>query len=203
MATDDPIWDERSWPPTIVQSWLNLLHDPAITESQKNIPSTRIASAQIFLMLVLRIGGLAFTTVQHALMAETQLSSWLTVIIRRHSTRRNAEMPEFKVVPIGEAMMSATATAKGSQIAQEYARYIGRLRADEAGRLTPSDGEISHLRHMASQISRHGYSRAPDLLIRGPRVPRETVRQPLSTKYMHDQSVRRLTLKTGRGLPYH
>ena len=69
--------------------------------------------------------------------------------------------------------------------------------------LSPEAPAISHLRHMASQISRHGYSRAPDLLIRGPRVPRETVRQPLSTKYMHDQSARRLTLKTGRGLPYH
>ena len=50
-------------------------------------------------------------------------------------------MPEFEVVPIGEAMMSANATGKRSQIAQEYAGYIGRVRANEAGRLTPSDGE--------------------------------------------------------------
>ena len=50
-------------------------------------------------------------------------------------------MPEFEVVPIGEAMMSANATGKRSQIAQEYGGYIGRLRANEASRLTPSDGE--------------------------------------------------------------
>ena len=50
-------------------------------------------------------------------------------------------MPEFEVVALREAMMSSTTTGKRAQIAQEYAGYIGRLRPDEAGRLTPSDGE--------------------------------------------------------------
>ena len=50
-------------------------------------------------------------------------------------------MPEFQVVTLREAMMSSTATGKRAQLAQEYAGYTGRLGPDEAGRLTPSDGE--------------------------------------------------------------
>ena len=50
-------------------------------------------------------------------------------------------MPKFEVVTLREAMMSSTTNERRSQIAQEYASYIGRLRPDEVGRLTPSDGE--------------------------------------------------------------
>ncbi len=56
--------------------------------------------------------------------------------------------------------MSSATTGKSSQIAQEYASYITRLRPDEAGRLTPSDGETvaTVRRRLGSAVKASGRS---------------------------------------------
>ena len=69
-------------------------------------------------------------------------------------------MPEFEVVALHEAKMSSTATGKSSRITQEYASYIARLRPDEAGRLTPLDGETvaTVRRRLGSAVKASGRS---------------------------------------------
>ena len=56
--------------------------------------------------------------------------------------------------------MSSTTTGKSSQIAQEYAGYLARLRPDEAGRLTPLDGETvaTVRRRLGSAVKASGRS---------------------------------------------
>ena len=56
--------------------------------------------------------------------------------------------------------MSSTAPGKSSQIEQEYASYIARLRPDEAGRLTPSAGETvaTVRRRLGSAVKASGRS---------------------------------------------
>jgi hypothetical protein len=49
-------------------------------------------------------------------------------------------MPQFEVLSRQEAMMNSS-TGKRSQVIQEYAAYIARLGRDEAGKITPSEGE--------------------------------------------------------------
>ena len=49
-------------------------------------------------------------------------------------------MAEFEVVPRHQAMMSSSTRSRSDDI-REYIQYIEQLRPDEAGKLTPSDGE--------------------------------------------------------------
>lgn len=49
-------------------------------------------------------------------------------------------MPEFEVIPREQAMMSSF-TRNRSDAIREYTQYIEQLGRDEAGKLTPSDGE--------------------------------------------------------------
>lgn len=49
-------------------------------------------------------------------------------------------MPEFEAVPRTEAVKRTT-TSKRSLAIQVYREYIDRLTRDQAGKITPSDGE--------------------------------------------------------------
>ena len=49
-------------------------------------------------------------------------------------------MPEFEVVPRQQAIASSS-TRSRSDVIREYSQFIDQLGRDEAGKLTPSDGE--------------------------------------------------------------
>lgn len=49
-------------------------------------------------------------------------------------------MPQFESVPRTEAIKRTT-TGKRSQAILEYREYIDRLTTDQAGKITPSEGE--------------------------------------------------------------
>ena len=49
-------------------------------------------------------------------------------------------MPEFEVVPLQQAITSSPTRGRSDAI-REYSQFIEQLSRDEAGKLTPSDGE--------------------------------------------------------------
>ena len=49
-------------------------------------------------------------------------------------------MPEFEVVPRQQAITSSSTRSRSDAI-REYTQFIEQLGRDEAGKLTPSDGE--------------------------------------------------------------
>ena len=49
-------------------------------------------------------------------------------------------MPEFELVPRQQAIVSSSARARSDAI-RKYTMYVEQLGSDEAGKLTPSDGE--------------------------------------------------------------
>ena len=49
-------------------------------------------------------------------------------------------MPEFEVVPLQQAIASSSTRGRSDAI-REYSQFIGQLGRDDAGKLTPSDGE--------------------------------------------------------------
>ena len=49
-------------------------------------------------------------------------------------------MPEFEVVPLQQAIASSSTRGRTDAI-REYSQFIEQLGRDEAGKLTPSDGE--------------------------------------------------------------
>ena len=68
-------------------------------------------------------------------------------------------MPEFEVVPRHKAMMSSSTRSRSDAI-HEYIQYIEQLRPDEAGKLTPSDGETfaTVRRRLGSAVKASGKS---------------------------------------------
>ena len=49
-------------------------------------------------------------------------------------------MPEFELIPRQQAMMSSSTRSRSDAI-REYSQFIEHLGREEAGKLTPSDGE--------------------------------------------------------------
>ena len=49
-------------------------------------------------------------------------------------------MPEFELVPRQQAIVSSSPRDR-SDVIREYSQFINQLGRDEAGKLTPSDGE--------------------------------------------------------------
>ena len=49
-------------------------------------------------------------------------------------------MPEFEVVPLQQAITSSSTRGR-SDVIREYSQFIEQLGRDEAGKITPSDGE--------------------------------------------------------------
>ena len=68
-------------------------------------------------------------------------------------------MPEFEIIPLQQAI-SSSATRSRSDSIGEYIRYIEQLGRDEAGKLTPSDGETvaTVRRRLGSAVKASGKS---------------------------------------------
>ena len=68
-------------------------------------------------------------------------------------------MPKFEVVPRQQAMMSSSTRSRSDAI-REYTQYIEQLGRDEAGKLTPSDGETiaTVRRRLGSAVKASGKS---------------------------------------------
>ena len=50
-------------------------------------------------------------------------------------------MPEFRLIPVGEAQAKTQTVGKRAHLIQEYVGYIDALRRGQAGTLRPSEGE--------------------------------------------------------------
>ncbi len=68
-------------------------------------------------------------------------------------------MPEFELVPRQQAMVSSSSRGR-SDVIREYAQFIEQLGRDEAGKLTPSDGETvaTVRRRLGSAVKASGKS---------------------------------------------
>jgi hypothetical protein len=68
-------------------------------------------------------------------------------------------MPEFELVPRQQAITSSS-TRSRSDVIREYSQFIGQLGRDEAGKITPSDGETvaTVRRRLGSAVKASGKS---------------------------------------------